>query len=307
MRYETATYLSLKTPYDFKEIIKNFPAEIVNQLIQSDNTLYVEAETTKTDVVKFLDNFFEIGVEKKFRKHILLEVDKKEINNFSHFSILPRFLEWDKEIFCNIIRNQCNECQVCPADVKILSPVRVGVKKSKKIGIAEMFGHKSKERTLVLSPVVKKIFDDNNITGLEYERCILDDRDTLTEPEGAPPYIARVQNKACNYAGDITCIQYLCSKHKILQSFKYLDIFLYAEDLPDVDFVSVDRVVVQGEIYNYMRNSLIITRKVLELLLKNKIRGLTTRCVYLNEKFLPVILSTRNNSKINQNHEKIII
>ena len=308
MRYETAAYLPIKKPYVYKDIVLNFPAEIVNQLIKSDNKLYVEVETSKTEVVKFLDDYFYIGKRKDFKKFISLEVDKKEIAFFTHFTILPRCLEWDREIFSNIIRPQCVESKACPVGAKMLSPVRVSVKKSKRIGIAEIFGPWSKERILVLSPVLKKLFDENGITGLEYERCVLDDGDRFSDPEGAPPYVARVKTKIRKYAEDITHIKYLCSKHKIMQWFELFDACIYEEDLPKDDFLSVDHVMVKGVTYNYMRNSLMITRKVLELLLKNRIRGLSTMCVYLNEKFLPVVLSHREKSpEQNKDDKKILM
>jgi len=290
MQYKYVTYTTANNFIFFENNRKKLPDRIKDEFIKdtrlNDGDPWVEAG--KTEVIKHLDNIFNIGKTKDVYKHVHIEIDKSEIPNFTHFEILPRPLEWDREIFCNIIRPTCGQ-DSCPMGAKIVFPIRISAKKSKKIGIAEIGRPWGNQRELIISPMLKRIFDSEGITGLEYKRCVLDDRKTLNTPEGTPPYLARIVHSTGEFADDILVRHYYCEKHCIPSSFYPFNLITPREILSDYDFQTVNTVTVKGKEYNYYKPHLIISRRVLQLLLKHKIRGLTDQCVFLNEKFIPLI------------------
>ena len=295
MHYETACYMPGKKTILYNTIRKQLPEYIKNELIRHpDNPyypdgLYVEVETYKTDVIAYLDKLFYINDSYDFLKRIDLEVDKSEMPNFTHFEIFPNPLEWGREVFSNIVRPTC-DTESCPVGARMLSPVRISPKKAKRIDIAEIgrpWGH---ERELMVAPWVRKIFESEGITGLEYEPCVLDDGKWFSEPPGPIPFVARVIPKTYHSADDILVGKYYCEKHTIPMYFWLINEKISSGVLTDHDFQTIDRVIVKGKTYYYYQPGLIITRRVLELLLKHKVRGLLERAFFLKEKFLPVIL-----------------
>ena len=105
MQYKYVTYTAAsKFSFIFfennrKKLPDKIKAEFIKDTYLNDDDPWVESD--KTEVIKYLDNIFNIGKDKNVCKYVHIEIDKSEIPNFTHFKILPRPLEWDREIFCN--------------------------------------------------------------------------------------------------------------------------------------------------------------------------------------------------------------
>jgi hypothetical protein len=287
MRYETAAYLHHGAYISLEDIKKTLPQHIISQLLDSKNELYVKVETFKTEVVEYLDKHFRIGESFDFTKNVSLETDKSEIPNFTHFHIMPDALEFGRHVFCNIIRPTCRK-EACPAGSKICGPVRIHPKKNKRIGITRIARPWANDVELVISPLLKNLFDEEGITGLEYERCMLENTDWLSEPPGPAPYFARIVYKTKGCAEDIKVKEYICEEHSYLMRFAVNNGWVLRDNLSDDDFQCIDGVVIKGRTYRYPAHpGMIISRKLLQLLLKHKIRGLCPATYHFNEKFRP--------------------
>lgn len=288
MLYKTVTYMPLKPPYLIEEIKKELPDYIIDQLIQYPRSIYVSVEAYKNEIVEYLDKYFNIGTSHDFIKKVNLEIDKSEIYKFDYYNIIPRPLEMGREIFGNIVRPTCLT-DTCPVGSRLLSPVRITTNKCKTVGFAEIHRPWGQPVELVITSRVKELFDSNGVTGLEYEPCVINDDALRNESEIDPPYIARISRRIGMYAEDIKIGKYICEKHSILMSFQLFGKWISKDDLSVDDFQAIDKIIVNGRVYYFHNHGFIVSRKVLEILLKYKIQGLVDMGFFLGQKFLPVI------------------
>lgn len=283
----------------YLEVLQNLPDDIRRELLQDERFQnYLAVEANKKDVIEYLDRALDIGIKRDVRKEYFLEIDKNEIEHFSHFEIAPRDLEIDREFFVDLQHPTC-ESFYCYVGMKLLSPVRMKASKAKSIGIAELgFGAFAKRIYLVVSAELKDIFDAEGVTGLEYEPVELTDADSYDEmPEGFRlPYMARISNVIYQEADKVSIKKWVCRKHRVMlptrggtSSPVFINMRLPRKAICDADFMEIGGIVVGGITYNLKYNSrFIVTRKVLEILLNNKIKGLMRMVFNLNAKFIPV-------------------
>jgi hypothetical protein len=86
-------------------------------------------------------------------------------------------------------------------------------------------------------------------------------------------------------------LDYLCEVHKTVQFNDRLPgQIIPVKDIDGYDFFQVCGIKIDGEILNYNRyRDFNVSRKVLEILLNHKAKGLTQVGVFLNSKFAPVM------------------
>lgn len=292
MHYEYITYCQVKMDSrQWEEAIRKIPSEIIDQLIQDPRvkgSMYVEYD--KKEVVNYLDHLFGIETLRGY-KHHHLEINRTEIPKYSHYNILPYQLEWDRKVFGEIVRPTCFCSDACPVGSRLLSPVRIKPKLIRNIGIAEIGRPWGTVRELVISALLKEIFDAEGITGLKYERIVLGDKKQTSESQDSAPYLARITYATHKYADDIHIRSYYCQKHRMPSSYHLLNARIPRDVLCDNDFQVIDKIFVKGQAYRYFRPYLIISRRILEILLDNKIRGLCKRGYFLEQRYLPVIFA----------------
>ena len=107
-------------------------------------------------------------------------------------------------------------------------------------------------------------------------------------------YLARIKHKIYKHADEIKSQKYICRKHSMIYSFCLFGGAIYVDDVIDHEFIEICGVIAKDGAYNFHVHRMIVSRYVLEVLLEYKIRSLAVECIYLNEKFLPVPLSSRN-------------
>ena len=302
MRYETVAYLPMKPTYDYDEIIEMLPDNITKELVKDSRQIYVTVEASKKEIVEYLDMFFSIAKREVFRKNVLLEVDKSEIDNFSHYSIMPNTLEMGRDIVGDIIRPTCSK-DACPVGARLSSPLRISTQKATKIGFYKLYRPWGQPCELLVSSQVKTLFESEGIKGLSYEPCIFTDNDIAKVRGCEPLYLARIKRKVYDHADEIMSQKYICRKHNMIYNFCLFGDTIYEDDVMGHDFIEICGVEVKEKTYEYHVHKMMVSRLVLEVLLKHKIRSLSAMCVYLNEKFLPVLLSSRNDSAKNADDE----
>ena len=150
---------------------------------------------------------------------------------------------------------------------------------------------------LVVSRRFKDIFESEAVTGLRYEPCLCaasDQRENATEP---PAYVAVVVESTWQNARKetdfiaLTRSEYYCPKHHTHVAGGWLAEPVSREALLDIDFQTINRAKVdQTELY-FQPPQLVVSRKVLELLLRHKVSGLRTMTYFVKEKFRPLVVS----------------
>lgn len=294
MRIETISYIPLEPPFVLAEIMHELPAWVISELIQRPRQTYVEVEMHKTHVVDYLDNVFQIGKTYRFRKNEYLEVDQSEIQHFSQFRIVLRAIEWDREVYGNIVRPNCPN-DGCSVGSMLLPPIRIPAKTAKKIGIARI--HRPWEAgqpsVLVVASWVKKTFEEEGIIGLDYEPYNIEVPESSDMDRLEPLYVAHVKQHLGLFSDAMLRVRYLCEPHGIVSSFEMINRCLYREDFTENDFHIIDHVITKDRVYRLLGPGMVISRRVLQLLLKYKVHGLTNITCFLKEKFIPEVLSDR--------------
>jgi len=288
MRIETVDYYPGKTHIRESDMEKRLPAHMRKELVQDARLVSaICVETSKTDVVEYLDKAFQIGKSLDYVKETHLEIDESEIPDFAYFRVDPRGLELGRDVFAELQRPTC-KTEVCPHGAQMLSPVKISVKKSHRVGIAIVGRLWQRTIELVISPSVKRLFDSEGITGLEYEPCELEYDKGAPEHTETPPYLARIIPRAEEDADEIVLKEW-CKKHSIIVDYIPFGRHIREGALSPHDFQMIDRVNVHGKTYHYVQPRWVVSRKVLELLIKHKIRALREIGFFLGKKFLPLV------------------
>ena len=287
MQYETVWYTPNEPPFLVDEIKKTLPAKVVDELIPS--KIYVTIEANNKEAISFLDEFFEIGKARRFVKRKSLEVDKKEIDNYDYFLISPRGVELGRAISAEIIRPTC-DYEPCPVGSQIKLPVRITRNRANKLGIATIgraWGHTNE---FLMSAKLKGLFDANSISGLEYTRCVMhgDHKEGAESLEA--PFYAKIIQYATDHANAIflneSCY---CNRHSVIFSSRLDGCYVSRSEFGGKDFISVEGVIVENKHYHYRSRSLIVSRRVLRILLKDRIAGLMKMGSKFGERFLPIM------------------
>jgi len=254
----------------------SLPSYLLDQLMPG--AWGIQIDTSKTQAIEDIEKRLHIGKTDKFVKRKCVEVDKKEISNFSHFVIRPKRLGWKEHVFFEISSRICPDCLW---GVKISSPIQMrdGVLR----GIGSLGGIPLLHtKLLFLTPEVRNLFESEGITGLEYQQA--------EKSDGTPEsyFLANVTHHA--YVTGSRIIAKHCVHNTIGGAFVF-DEQVPAEGLKN-DFQMIDRVIVSGIEYSYDYPLLVVTGKALRLLLDHGVKKLDPMpCVMLKERFLPLIVS----------------
>ena len=223
-----------------------------------------------------------IGRTKRFVRYEYLEVDKKEISDYSHFLISPRRFGWKEQVFLEVTERRCKSDETCWRGVKTSSPVRLRAAKLK--GIGEIVGPPIPQtKRLLVTPRVRELFDSEGVTGLEYERC--EDLDGGSDA----PFVGTVLHGAYRAGTDIVAKP--CPEHGTIAGCYVFDLKTPRHGLSRDDLQMIDRVTVKNRDCFYWYPLLVVSQRVLRLLLKHKIPTLQQVTTILNQKFRPLIVS----------------
>jgi hypothetical protein len=280
MRFECVQFWSTRANVSDKAVRDNLPAHLREELIKDAYGIQVEA--SKREVIQAIEKFLRIGKTRDFVRHEYLEVDRKEIGDYSHFFIRPRRFGWKEQVFFEVTERCCKSEETCWRGVKTSSPVRLRAAKLK--GIGEIVGPPIPQtKRLLITPRVRELFDSEGVTGLEYERC--EDLDGASDA----PFVATVLHGAYEAGTDIVAKP--CPEHGTIAGCCVFDPRIPRLGLSRDDLQMIDRVTVKNRDYFHWYPSLVVSQRALRLLLKHKIPTLQRVTRTLNQKFRPLIVS----------------
>ncbi|MBN2590912.1 MAG: hypothetical protein JXA96_13690 [Sedimentisphaerales bacterium] len=290
MRYEYVTYSPFQDLQRFKRVKAELPETIRKELIVPKKpSEYIYVEASKIGIVKYLDNAFEVDKALYCKKSYSIIIDRKEIENFTHFNIGIKPIEVNRSFFC-----QCNPpiCSVdgCFVGSEISGPVKMKCLTANRLGIAQLGRAWGKPVELIISAKLKKLFDRENVSGLNYEPVKLLDVDQHDNSSFSAPFLVRITNSIYSTAKKVILSKTVCEEHNIVY-FQYIhEPRIPKESLLPDDFLELCGIIVESQIYNFHVNKVIVSRKVLEILLDNKIKGLVNMGFLMDMKFTPCML-----------------
>ncbi len=272
------------------EMIKKMPANIKGQLLQhpAGGQDCILAETKKSDLVTFLDNFLKIE-KNEFGRTRHIEIDEDEIGNYDYYYIRLRVLNWGEHITYEFNRPTC-KTDACPYGAQITTPTRIKSEKIRSLGLAKIYDIWNFGTRFVISEKLKEIFDSNGITGLKYEPCLIEyKKDKKTEAKIFEDrfYVATIV-PAMSQRADRIFLYSWCKKHSTIISYDACNLTYVRDNMIEGDFQIVDRIIVKGKEYYYILPFWFVSRKVLNILLENKIADMRPIGLYLKKSFMPV-------------------
>lgn len=277
---------------------------------------YIIVDLKNKEVVDYLNELFGGMIcNKECSRKYSFEIDEDEISNYGFFNIYPECLEYGRYTFGNCRMPDCggyypgSPSQCCTVGEKLLSPVKVKKKKAGKLDLAQLH-YGGKDIVLLVSARLKRIFDAEGVTGLDYESAGFLDavkkvdyhkadgisyityKEIVEEdsPVIEPPYLARITQTIYSRADEVVISDTVCPVHDMFRFRKLVNLWIIPEGIHTEDFFQVEGVQVEGRAYNYQLNKFYISRKVLEVLIKYKaMKGFWIMGPFLKTKFEPVV------------------
>jgi hypothetical protein len=277
-------------PITMEDVKAGLPDQMRAELLQGSMAwdYGVMVEASKSEVVQSLDAYFEIGASEKFIKQRYVEVTKDAIDEFAFYFVEPKIIDQGRGVSIDFDRPSC-ATEMCYFGARVIHPMRVQAKKIEKIQIAiikRSWTYDSVE--LILSRDLKEKFEDYGVIGLEYEECL-----------AVPPAKGRVQDQVVvamvrTVAPQTArCIvlneKYYCRQHSFAINPFLIDLATPRATIPTTDFLLLNRVTVNTIDYHTIPRWA-ISKKVLTLLLGEKVSGLGKVGFYFGERFLPLVV-----------------
>ena len=220
----------------------------------------------KLEVVEKIDKIFKIPKSRKIVKLHYAETKGEDIDKFSHYVV--GFKSIDRGFDCNFNKSSCSiDCSV---GANISSPFTLKEKKLQKLDIGEIFVALIEDRYLLVSHIMRSLFEENSITGLEYEECKLDKNMDI----GQHYYFSKVTGEGSSKADDIIIRRWSCQKHNVPADFHLFNRTYPNKLISNNDFQLIKTLNIGSKTYKYQRSILLVSTRALQLILKSKRRNL---------------------------------
>jgi len=301
MKLEYYTYYSVvkKSMFDpdgkskyktIEDIKKQLPRRVSDQLIRyPDFKTTISVEVGKRDVVAYLDEIMNIKTN-DFSKRYNIEIYEDEIGKYEYFFVGLRDLDWRKHIDYDVSRPTCKTIETCPHGAQRTSPTTIRSERIRSLDLAKINDIWELKVRFVVSERLRDIFERNGITGLKYEPCLIERRkgeEGETKSFNEKLYVGEITAAIAQYASNVF-LHYYCKKHRIIIAFDICNVVTPREAILESDFQVINRVIVKGKEYYYRTPTFFVSRKVLKILLDNKIADLRKRGTYFGKSFVPV-------------------
>lgn len=301
MKIEFFYYWPAKKRTVMTDIKKELPPHILSELVTSpvaDSAIMVE--TSKREVVRFLDELLGIGTKflglvtkTNYTKYLHVEIDASELDSYEFFFISPVTLELRKDVTFAFRSPSCAS-GYCQTGAAIIAPIRIKGKHANRLNLGELCWEWDQAITLIISRRLKDLFDERGLTGLKYSACFVDsDQESAdaTSINGKPPFFQATFDAAtCQHASAIN-VRTWCKKHMVITDYDLFELETRRQDLLSADFQMIDRVIVGKAAFLFRRPLWVVSRRVLRLLLEERVTGLRTKGPLLKQRFLPLVTS----------------
>ena len=283
---KTLFSISNKRLIPIPDVLKFLPEDIIKELLPKPNKLCaigLNIETNKKEIIQRLDKI--LSYKFTFSKARNIEVTKQEIDNYDYFFIDVKNLDWKTHVFYVFDRPSCLH-ETCPWGTKITSEIRIANKFVGKYDFAKISEVWGMDVKFLISEKIKKLFGENSITGLDYEICGIEPSTTINKGDIVDKnqyFIAKVITSYKKIASNIRLRDY-CKKHSIIIDATPINI-KYPHTMSKDDFQVVDKIVVDKKEYTLRSPWFFMSRRVLRILLDNKVRDLRPMTLFIKKGF----------------------
>jgi hypothetical protein len=292
MQLKWSAYWPTERSVTVQQLKRRLRSEVKAELMSGtpilDNGICIES--SKVEAVKKLEDELGLPGNRGVIKTVHVEIDRKSLGEFQFFTIDPQTAAYDEDVFFDMRWPSCKQVAVCPWGVAITSAVTVLRRAYKPYLLGRILPHLEMAVVLLVSGQVRAVLESTGIHGLEYMPCV------LREPNGSSTQnneclVARIRHKVAERASHIITGQNYCPAHSTVQTPYVFDPRIERAEVAGHDFVEVNSVKVNEKVFWYYMPTWFVSRRVLEVLMDNKVPGLQRVTMILNEKFKPVLIS----------------
>lgn len=283
MIFRYATYACARRGRSPLHLRRKLPESIQNELIDDERLREdVWIDLSKRETVREIDRIIGIPQTRKAFKWYHAEVTSKDIDAFSHYFVDARDMDWRVHYDAEIYKPGC-KTHGCPFGGTVIGPCVLLKSNLFKFDIAESMVPGVDSPYLFISESLKRRFDEERITGLQYERC----RVTKGIKEKRNMYFAKVIGRGASAADDVLVTRWCCKKHKVpaemfLFNFKYP-----SELLGSDDFQMETTFWIGRKRYAWQIPGVLMTTRVLKVILEGDFRGLRKSCFFNKNAYQP--------------------
>ncbi len=220
----------------------------------------------------------------EFVKHRHYEVDEAEIAGHDYFRMLPKGLDWGRDIDFAVDPPMC-DVDGCSFGAKRASSITIQTRAAALVDVGEIYGPWNFGMTLVVSDRVKEAMDKEGISGVQWEAAMIAPR--IAGAVESRIWIATVQAGASAVADKIA-IRGECKNHGVVWDYIVSGQSFDISTRPRVDLWEISALRVGTKNYRLAKGWLVVSRRVLELLLDCAARGLMPVGYFLKKPFVPV-------------------
>ena len=257
------------------DVRQTLPEAIQRELIQVPETFRgsVAVEAGKTDVIAELDRLLQVDSARDFLKERFVEIRTDEIPQFAYYHIVPMRIE-PQDIKYELDTPLCDKCFW---GLRLHPPITLSDKVRQKCDLGHAVLARSMDIELIVSERMKAIFDGEGISGLTYQP--IDDSSF---------YLAHITASAWDRGDAIIRDTNFCEKHLVGITPTVIGRRTLVDEFHS-DFVMIRGVKVGGTRYFISPPTWYVSRRVLEILLK-EVKGLRRTTIRLKEKFRPCLV-----------------
>jgi hypothetical protein len=264
------------------KIKDQLPRSVANELLEAPYSLCVESG--KLDVVQYLDDFL---VKKRgFGKNRHIEVTRDEIVNYDYFLMDVASYNWGQQVFFEFNKPTCSH-ETCPWGFMVTSAVEISSTIVSAFDIARAFSIWDMTIRLIITRTIKELFEEKEITGLEYSECRVRNNDKYTSNADKAFYVAEITKSYCRKADRVNLRDY-CKRHSFALDCQGVSISYPIQELTSSDdFQVIDKLRVDRKVYS-MRPWFFLSRKALQVLMGVGARGLKSMSQFTKGGITPV-------------------
>jgi len=274
------------------DIKQQLSESMVDKLLPQPNKYCVSClyvETNKTDVVKMLDDkWLKKG---KLGKNREIEVTKDEIEKYDYYFIDLKNLELKTHVLYEFDRPKCSH-ETCTWGSRITSDIKIKEKIIGKYDFAKISEVWGMGVTFLISNRIKELFDENGITGLDYEICEIEPstkshQENISDDANSKYFVARVITSYKKMASDIKLRDH-CKQHSITIDATPINVKYPVESMSQDDFQMLNKINVGKKEYTFTSPWFFISRRVLQMLLNINAKGIKSMTLFTKGGFTPV-------------------
>ncbi|MDY0165552.1 MAG: hypothetical protein RBS80_03365 [Thermoguttaceae bacterium] len=272
-------------------IRRGLPSHIRDRLARSRLEECICIDSRDHDAERFLDDLLKIDTRRDYLKWRYVEVSKRQLDRFPFYNICPRCYEAEHRVFFDFKRPTCNHWGTCcPSGYERISPVRIVPNVISSLGIGRIGDAWHVEVDLLVSADVKRLFDDNSVTGLTYEPCEIGTKNHREDGFGTVAYVARIEPRVYSVSDHIEFGTSCCPVHQVITlSYSSFNERIPRSRFGPEDFHVIEGVQVGERRYRTQTLRWVVSSRVVKLLLREKVKGLLVCTSMLNEKFVPLV------------------